>query len=66
MPDFPPRRWFIQDEEDRQLVAAVRRPGELPRKLERESFNNCLQSDALAPFKQACEIASVTAEQTLS
>ena len=26
MPDFP-RRWFINDEEDRQLVAAMRRPG---------------------------------------
>ena len=47
-------------------MAAMRRQGELPRKLERESFNICLQSDALAPFKQACEIASVSAEQTPS
>ncbi len=65
MPDFPPRRWFIKDDEDRQMVAAMRRPGELPRKIERDVFNICLQSDAMAPCRpQACVIASARAEQT--
>ena len=64
MPDFPPRRWFIVDDEDRLRVAAMRRPGELPRKIERDAFNTCLQSKALEPQREACEIASLNSEMS--